>query len=95
MKDTDEIVDLVDEINSRDLDMNDYQNMKIEDLSAEIRRVIGTQYEIFQRIEELKTRGIQSDLIKYAEIICRRSTERKISQIQKIYFSKIDAEYKN
>jgi hypothetical protein len=91
----DEIGKLMNEINSIDLDIKDYQNMKIEELSMEIRIVIETQYEIFQRIEELKIKGTQSDLIKYAKIICKNSTERKISQIQKNYFSKIDTEYKN
>ena len=95
MKGIDEIGKLMNEINSIDLDIKDYQNMKIEELSMEIRIVIETQYEIFQRIEELKIKGTQSDLIKYAKIICKNSTERKISQIQKIYFSKIDTEYKN
>ena len=95
MKGIDEIGKLMNEINSIDLDIKDYQNMKIEELSMEIRIVIETQYEIFQRIEELKIKGTQSDLIKYAKIICKNSTERKISQIQKNYFSKIDTEYKN
>lgn len=95
MKDIDAIWKLTNEINSMDLDIKDYQNMKIEELSIEIRRVIETQYEIFQRIEELKIKGTQPDLIKYIKIICRNSTERKISQIQKIYFNKIDTEYKN
>jgi len=95
VKGIDEIGKLMNEINSIDLDIKDYQNMKIEELSMEIRIVIETQYEIFQRIEELKIKGTQSDLIKYAKIICKNSTERKISQIQKIYFSKIDTEYKN
>ena len=95
MRGIDEIGKLMNEINSIDLDIKDYQNMKIEELSMEIRIVIETQYEIFQRIEELKIKGTQSDLIKYAKIICKNSTERKISQIQKIYFSKIDTEYKN
>lgn len=40
-------------------------------------------------------KGIQSDLIKYAKIICRNSTERRITQIQKIYFDKIDIKYGN
>ena len=95
MRGIDEIGKLMNEINSIDLDIKDYQNMKIEELSMEIRIVIETQYEIFQRIEELKIKGTQSDLIKYAKIICKNSTERKISQIQKNYFSKIDTEYKN
>jgi len=95
VKGIDEIGKLMNEINSIDLDIKDYQNMKIEELSMEIRIVIETQYEIFQRIEELKIKGTQSDLIKYAKIICKNSTERKISQIQKNYFSKIDTEYKN
>ncbi len=38
---------------------------------------------------------VELDLIKYSKMICRDFIERKISQIQKIYFDKIDTEYKN
>lgn len=75
--------------------MKDYQSMKIEELSDEIRRIITTQYETIQRIEELELKGTRSDLIKYAKMSCRNSTERRIARIQKIYFDKIDIKYKN
>jgi hypothetical protein len=95
VNDIDKIENLVNEINSKDQELKDYQSMKIEELSDEIRRIISTQYETIQRIEELELKGIQSDLIKYAKIICRNSTERRIAQIQKIYFDKIDIKYRN
>jgi pantothenate kinase type III len=95
VKDIDEIEDLVNEINSRDFDTKDYQNMKIEELSMEIHEIIDAQYKRFQRIDEFEIKGTHPDLIKYAKMICRNSTERKISRIQKIYLDKIDTEYRN
>jgi hypothetical protein len=38
---------------------------------------------------------VEPDLIKYSKMICRDDIDRKISQIQKIYFDKIGTEYKN
>jgi len=95
VNDIDKIQNLVNEINSRDQELKNYQSMKIEELSDEIRRIITTQYETIQRIEELELKETQSDLIKYAKMICRNSTERRIAHIQKIYFDKIDIKYKN
>lgn len=42
MNDIDKIENLVNEINSRDQELKDYQNMKIEELSDEIQRIIST-----------------------------------------------------
>ena len=71
VKDIDEIEDLVNEINSRDFDTKDYQNMKIEELRTEIHKIIDAQYKTFQRIDEFEIKGTHPDLIKYAKIICR------------------------
>jgi hypothetical protein len=59
VNDIDKIENLVNEINSKDQELKDYQSMKIEELSDEIRRIISTQYETIQRIEELELKGIQ------------------------------------
>ncbi len=67
MNSIDKIENLVNEVNSRDQELKNYQNMKIEELSNEIRRIISTQYETIQRIEELEIKGMESDLIKYAK----------------------------
>ena len=88
MKETEEIQNLVDEINARDSNSKEYQKMKIEELSAEIREVIKFQQESLQRIEEFEIKGIQKDLIKYAKMICKKNTEREILKIQEVYLKK-------
>ena len=78
----------MDEINARDHNSKEYQKMKIEELSAEIREVIKFQQESLQRIEEFEIKGIQKDLIKYAKMICKKNTEREILKIQEVYLKK-------
>lgn len=93
MDEIEEVQNLVNRINSRDSNSKEYQEMKIEDLSAEIRDAIKFQQESFQKIEELETKGVQRDLIKYAKIICKNNTEREILKIQEVYLKKIEKEY--
>jgi len=93
MEDIEEIQNLVNQINARDSNSKKYQEMKIEELSAEIRETIKFQQESFQKIEELEIKGIQSDLTKYAKMICKNSTEREILKIQEAYLKKIETEY--
>ncbi|NOS62633.1 MAG: hypothetical protein HOO66_06320, partial [Nitrosarchaeum sp.] len=71
----------------------EYQKMKIEELSAEIREAIKFQQESFQRIEEFEVEGVQHDLIKYAKMICKNIIEREILKIQEVYLKKIENEY--
>lgn len=93
MEEIEEIQNLVDKINTRDSNSKEYQEMKIEELSAEIREVIKFQQESFQRIEEFEVKGVQQDLIKYAKMICKNITEREILKIQEVYLKKIENEY--
>ena len=79
--------------NLRDLNSRDYQKMKIEELSANIREAMKFQQDIIQRIEEFEIKGLQLDLIKYAKIICKNTTEREILKIQEVYLKKIENEY--
>lgn len=88
-----EIQDLVDQINIRDFGSKEYQKMKIEELSAELRDAMKFQQESFQRMEELEEKGIQKDLIKYARVICKNTIEREITKIQDVYLEKIKSEY--
>jgi len=88
-----EIQDLVEQINIRDFGSKEYQKMKIEELSVELRDAMKFQQESFQRIDELEEKGMQKDLIKYARVICKNTIEREITKIQEIYLEKIEIEY--
>ena len=85
----DESQELIDQINTRNFSSKEYQKMKIE----EIRDIMKFQQESFRRIEELETKGVQKDLIKYAKVICKNIIEREIIKIQDIYLEKIETEY--
>lgn len=93
MEEIEEIQNFVDMINMRDSNSKEYQKMKIEELSAEIRDAIKFQQESFQKIEEFEIKGIQHDLIKYTKLICKNTTEREILKIQEAYLEKIEKEY--
>jgi len=93
MEEIEEIQNFIDMINTRDSNSKEYQKMKIEELSAEIREAIKFQQESFQRIEEFEAKGGQQDLTKYAKIICKNTTEREILKIQEVYLKKIEKEY--
>ena len=93
MEEIEEIQNFVEMINARNSNSKEYQKMKIEELSAEIREAIKFQQESFQRIEEFEAKGIQHDLIKYTKMICKNTTEREILKIQEIYLEKIEKEY--
>ncbi len=91
MEDIEEIQDLIDKINTQY--SKEYQEMKIEELSTETRNRIKFQQESFQKIEEFEIKGMQQDLIKYAKMICKNTTEREILKIQEVYLKKIENEY--
>lgn len=93
MEEIEEIQNFVNMINMRDSNSKEYQKMKIEELSAEVREVMKFQQESFQRIEEFEIKGIQQDLIKYTKMICKNTTEREILKIQEAYLEKIEKEY--
>lgn len=93
MEDLEEIQELIEKINNRDYKSKEYQIMKIEELSAELRDAMKFQQESYQRIEELKEKGVKEDLIKYAKTICGNSVEREIIKIQDVYLEKIEKEY--
>jgi hypothetical protein len=91
VEDIEEIQELINKINTQD--SKEYQEMKIEDLSIEIRKIMKLQQESFQKIEEFEIKGMQQDLIKYAKMICKNTTEREILKIQEIYLKKIENKY--
>ncbi len=93
MEKIDEIKELIDKINKRDLNSKDYQKMKIEELSTNMREIMKFQQDIIQRIEYFEVKGLQQDWIKYAKMICKNTTEREILKIQDVYLKKIETEY--
>ncbi|CAD6522270.1 conserved hypothetical protein [metagenome] len=93
MEEIEEIQELIEKINTRDYKSKEYQEMRIEELSAELRDAMKFQQESYQRIEELKEKGVKEDLIKYAKTICGNSVEREIIKIQDVYLEKIENEY--
>jgi len=93
MEEMEEIQNFVDMINTRYSNSKEYQKMKIEELSTEIREAIKFQQESFQRIEEFEVKEGQQDFIKYAKIICKNTTEKEILKIQEVYLKKIEKEY--
>ena len=94
MKD-DEIQKLIDDISFRKSDSKDYQNMKIEEISAELKKIIKFEQESIKKIEEFEKTQENSDLADYAKMICRNTTQREIAQIQEVYLEKIDEEFLN
>lgn len=93
MEEIEEIQNLIDKVNMRDSNSKEYQKMKIEELSAEIRDAIKFHQESLQMIEDFEIKGVQQDLIKYAKMICKNTTEREILKIQEVYLKKIENEY--
>lgn len=93
MEESEEIKELIDEINKRDLNFKDYQKMKIEELSTNMREIMQFQQKIIQRIEYFEAKGLEQDLTKYAKMVCRNTAEREILKIQDVYLKKIETEY--
>ncbi len=83
-----EIKKFTNKINSQVFDSKEYQKMKIEELSIEIKETVKFQQELFQIIEEFEMREIQEDFIKYAKMIYKNTTERKILKIQETHLKK-------
>lgn len=95
MIEEDEIQKLIDEISFRKSNSKDYDKMKIEQISNELQDIMKFERDSFKKIEEFEKNQKNQDLIKYAKMICRNTTQREITQIQEIYLKKIDKEYLN
>jgi hypothetical protein len=93
MVESDEIQKLIDDISFRKSISKDYAKMKVEEISKELRNIMKFEQESFKKIEEFEKTQNNPDLIKYAKMICKNTTEREITQIQEIYLKKIDEEY--
>ena len=93
MEESDEIQKLIDGISFRKSNSKDYKKMKIEEISKELKEVMRFEQQSFKKIEEFEKTQNNPDLIKYAKILCKNTTQREIAQIQEIYLQKIDKEY--
>ena len=93
MEVSDEIQRLIDEISFRKSNSKDYKKMKAVEIGKELRDVMKFEQESFKKIEEFEKTQNNPDLVEYAKILCRNTTEREIKQIQEIYLDKIDKEY--
>ncbi|RMW36493.1 MAG: hypothetical protein EA439_00015 [Nitrosopumilus sp.] len=93
MDEPDEIQKLIDDISFRKSNSKDYQKMSAEEIGKELRDVMKFEQESFKKIEEFEKTQENPDLIKYAKMICKNTTQREITQIQEVYLEKIDKEY--
>lgn len=95
MNEENEIQKLIDEINFRKSNVKNYEKMTINKLSVELREIMNFEVKSFEKIEAFEKKQRNSDLGKYAKIICKNTIQREIAQIQEIYLKKIDEEYFN
>lgn len=93
MDESDEVQKLIDEISFRKVNSNDYKNMGVEEISKELRDIMEFERGSFKKIEEFEKTQNNPDLIQYAKMICRNTTQREITQIQEVYLEKIDEKY--
>ncbi|QLH02629.1 hypothetical protein C5F47_03165 [Nitrosopumilus cobalaminigenes] len=95
MKEPDEIEKLIDEISFRKSNSKNYEKMKAEEISKELREIMKFEQISFKKIDEFKKAQQNPDLIQYAKMICKNTVEREVAQLQEIYLKKIDEEYLN
>ncbi len=95
MQEDDEITKLIDEISFRKSNSKDYESMSALEISGELKEIMKFEQDSFKKIEEFEKIKQNSDLIKYAKMICKNVTQREIAAIQEIYLKKIDKEYLN
>ena len=93
METSDEILKLIDEINTRESNPKDYEKMKAEEISREFKSIMEFEQESFKKIDEFEKIQRDTDLIKYAKMICKNTIGREIAHIQEIYLKKIDEEF--
>lgn len=95
MEKPDEVQKLIDEINFRKSNPKNYEEMKAEELSKELREIMKFEQESFKKIEEFEKTQKNQDLVQYAKMISSNTTGREIIQLQEVYLRKIDEEFLN
>jgi hypothetical protein len=88
-----DIKKLIEEINLRK--SKNYEQMKIEEISEELHNTMEFEQNVLKKINLFENNHQESDLIKYARIICRNTIERETILIQEAYLKKIDSQYLN
>ena len=82
---------LIEEINLRE--PKNYEQMKIEEVSKELHNTMEFEQNVLKKINEFENEHQDTDLIKYAKMICRNTMERETALIQDAYLKKIDSKY--
>jgi hypothetical protein len=95
MEKPDEVQKLIDEINFRKSNPKNYEEMKAEELSKELREIMKFEQKSFKKIEEFEKTQKNQDLVQYAKMISSNTTGREIIQLQEVYLRKIDEEFLN
>ena len=95
MEKPDEVQKLIDEINFRKSNPKNYEEMKAEELSKELREIMKFEQESFKKIEEFEKTQKNQDSVQYAKMISSNTTGREIIQLQEVYLRKIDEEFLN
>ena len=95
MEKPDEVQKLIDEINFRKSNPKNYEEMKAEELSKELKDIMKFEQESFKKIEEFEKTQKNQDLVQYAKMISSNTTGREIVQLQEVYLRKIDKEFLN
>ncbi len=95
MTESEEIQKLIDELSFRKSDIKNFENMKAEEISKELREIMKFEQESLKKIEEFEKTQKNSDLIQYAKMISKNTMGREIATLQEIYLKKIDKEYLN
>ena len=95
MEKPDEVQKLIDEINFRKSNPKNYEEMKAEEISKELREIMKFEQESFKKIEEFEKTQKNQDLVQYAKMISSNTTGREIAQLQEVYLRKIDEEFLN
>ena len=95
MEKPDEVQKLIDEINFRKSNPKNYEEMKAEEISKELREIMKFEQESFKKIEVFEKTQKNQDLVQYAKMISSNTTGREIIQLQEVYLRKIDEEFLN
>lgn len=90
MSDIDEVKQFIIKIESSIKSPQTYERMSLEELSFELRKAMISQNTIQESIENFEEKGINSDFIEYARIVCANITQRQMTMIQENYFEKLD-----
>ena len=94
MNEENKVQKLIDEINFRKSNVKNYETMAINELSVELREIMNFEVKSLEKITTFEKKHHNSDLGKYAKMICKNTVQREIAQVQEIYLKKFD-EYLN